>query len=127
LRIKDVKSIDVDPYRAFAESALKKRGLRRPRKPRVLMDTVQTILASVGSIYPLVTIHCEESKPDECYIGAVVRTTRTLLDLLEIDPHATWDHTVTTYSLREITRINFGGSYEEALYLVGGSNKMSNL
>jgi hypothetical protein len=43
------------------------------------------------------------------------------MSLLEINPDATWDDTPSEYRLSEITRVNFGGDYEDALYLVGGS------
>ncbi|HEX7424334.1 MAG TPA: hypothetical protein VF311_10690 [Terriglobales bacterium] len=35
-------------------------------------------------------------------------------------PDACWDDKPETYRLREITRVDFGGDYEEALRLVGG-------
>ena len=122
-RIKDLKSIEEDPYRAFAETALKKRGQRRPRTPRLDMTSIRTILESAGAISALVTVHREEVAPDVCHIGQVVGTNRSQIALLEIGPDARWDRTATTYSLREITRINFGGSYEEALSLVGGPSE----
>jgi hypothetical protein len=122
LRVKDLKSIDADPYRTFSEAALKQRGLRRPRVPRLTMDTARTILESACAICPLVTLHREEVDPEVCHIGQVVSTNRTQVALLEISPHAVWDQTATSYPLREITRIDFGGSYEEALLLVGGQS-----
>ena len=39
---------------------------------------------------------------------------------LEINPDATWDEKPNEYKLSEITRVDFGGDYEKALYLVGG-------
>lgn len=122
-RIKDLKNIEPDPYRTFAEAALKKRGLRRPRTPRLAMDTTKSILESTGAISPLVTIHREEAAVDVCHVGKVVATNRTQVALLEIGPDARWDRTASMHALREITRINFGGSYEDALLLVGGESE----
>jgi hypothetical protein len=122
-RIRDLKSIEADPHRTFAEAALKKRGLRRPRTPRLDLDSTRTILESAGALWPLVTIHREEVAPEVCYIGQVVGTNRTQVALREIGPDATWDQTATAHSLREITRISVGGSYEEALFLVGGASE----
>lgn len=121
-RVKDLKSIEVDPYRKFAEAALKKRGLRRPRVPRVHLETTRVILESASAISPLVTLHREEVDPEVCHIGQVIGTNRTQVALLEISPHAVWEQAAATYALREITRIDFGGSYEEALLLVGGQS-----
>ena len=122
-RIKDLESIQADPYRSFAEAALRKRGVRRPRSFPLNMETTGSILESIGSRFPLVTISREEVAPDVCHIGKVIATNRTQVALLEIGPDAKWDRTATAYSLREITRINFGGSYEEALFLVGGPSE----
>jgi hypothetical protein len=36
------------------------------------------------------------------------------------DERAEWEGEPTTYALSEITRIEFGGGYEEAIALVGG-------
>ena len=120
-RIKDLISIENNPYRNFVESALKKRGLRRARAPRLVLTNAKTILSTIGAKYPLVTIQREEVAPGICHIGKVVATNRTQVALLEISPEATWDTRATAYSLREITRIGFGGAYEEALQLVGGA------
>jgi hypothetical protein len=42
------------------------------------------------------------------------------VSLLEINPDAIWDDNPTEFKLSEITRVNFGGDYENALFLVGG-------
>ena len=65
-------------------------------------------------------IHHEQVDPDVCRIGRVLRVSRGCVSLLEINPDATWDTAPTDYPLKEITEVNFGGDYEDALYLVGG-------
>jgi hypothetical protein len=45
------------------------------------------------------------------------------VSLLEIGPDAVWDKEPSEIRLGEITRIEFGGGYEEALHLVGGRPK----
>ncbi len=60
------------------------------------------------------------SDPDVCQIGRVMSVAATTLSLLEIDPGAVWDEAPTRYALKQITRVDFGGDYEEALHLVGG-------
>lgn len=119
-RVADVQHLEPDPYAAFATSALKKRGERRPRKPRLDMDSVGALLLSAQRAFPLVTIHCEETDPAVCHIGRVVQVSPRKASLLEIRPDATWEEAATDFQLREITRVNFGGDYEDALRLVGG-------
>ena len=55
-----------------------------------------------------------------CHIGRVVGVNKDNVSLLEIGPDACWEDVVTDYRTREITRIDFGGAYEDALILVGG-------
>ena len=120
-RLKDVRSIEPDPYASFAESALRLRGQRKPRTPRLNLESMQTLLASAALLYPLVTIHREKVEPDICRIGRIVATNAKEVTLLEIGPGAEWDEATETYPIKEITRVNFGGGYEDALALVGGS------
>jgi hypothetical protein len=56
--------------------------------------------------------------PDVCSIGRVVGSKRGRVMLLEIRPDATWEASPREYRLNEITRINFGGDYEDALHVV---------
>jgi hypothetical protein len=119
--LSDVRELQVPhPYAAFAEAALKKRRERVPKKPRVRIDSIEELLVSAGRAFPLVTIHREKVDPDICEIGRVVQVKDGRVSLLEINPDATWDKEPKQYRLRDITRVDFGGEYEEALQLVGG-------
>jgi hypothetical protein len=124
-RITDVKNLEPDPYAAFAEAALKKRGLSRPKKPRVSVASVDSLLVSAARAFPLVTIERESIDPNVCWIGRVLGVKRGRVSILEIGAGAKWDKTPTEYRLNEITRVNFGGDYEDALYLVGGEPDLS--
>ena len=123
-RIGDVKKLTPDNYARFAETALKKRGERKPKKPRVSVKNVEELLRSAAKAFPLVTIHREKFNPDVCWIGRVVGVGAGRVSLLEIGPDAKWEDSPTEYRLSEITRVNFGGDYEAALYLVGGDPKV---
>jgi hypothetical protein len=127
LRIADVRDIEPDQLAAFAEAALKVRGERMPRKPRVNLASIEDLLLSASRAFPLVTIHREAVDPDVCNIGRVVAIDRGRVSLLEINPDATWDAAPSQYRASEITRVNFGGDYEEALHLVGGRPRPSNV
>lgn len=122
-RIRDVKNLKQDPYAAFVEVALKKRGQRKPKKPRVSLASIDKLLLSASQSYPLVTIHREQVDPDVCWIGRVSDVTNGYVTLREIGPGAKWESGTTKYRLSEITRVNFGADYEDALYLVGGEPK----
>lgn len=121
LRLVDMRNLRVPHrYSRFIEAAHKNLGERKPKKPRILMSNVQNILLSASECFPLVTIHRERVHPGVCHIGRVEEVSRTSLFIQEIGPDAVWDKEVETYNLGEITRVDFGGAYEKALYVVGG-------
>jgi hypothetical protein len=120
-RLADVRNLQMPgKYAAFVEAALRKRGEKAARKPAVGVDSLSELLLTANATFPLVTIHRERVDPDVCHIGRVVQVRKGRLSLLEIGPDGVWDAEATQYFLREITRVDFGGGYEEALHLVGG-------
>jgi len=120
-RLRDVRKLQIPhPHAEFFKAALKKRGERLPRRPRVSVASIEELLRSANQSFPLVTIHREAIDPDVCWIGRVLGMDRRRVTLLEIDPDACWDDGPTHFRLNEITRVDFGGDYEDALYMVGG-------
>ncbi|MGA2440933.1 MAG: hypothetical protein ABSH08_08235 [Tepidisphaeraceae bacterium] len=120
-RMKDISDLKLDPYTAFVEAALKKRGERVPKKPPVNLRDIKDLVLSAGLVFPLVTIQRERVDRNVCWIGRVLGVERGRVSLLEITPGATWDEKPTEYRLSEITRVGFGADYENALHLVGGN------
>jgi len=72
----------------------------------------------------LVTIHREQVDPAVCYVGRVVRVVGGRVCLLEIRPDASWEEP-TPYRMSEITHVDFGGDYENALLLMGGKGDVA--
>jgi hypothetical protein len=125
-RVRDVSKMKKDPYTDFVESALRKRRERLPRKPRVSVASIAELLLTAGRAFPLVTIHREQVDPDVCWIGRILGVEGGRVSLLEINPDAKWEDKPTTYELSEITRVNFGCDYENALHLVAGDSPAAN-
>ena len=111
---------------AFLESSLRLRRLTRPPKPRIRVDTLGAVLASASRAFPLVTIHRERTDQGACHIGRIAALDYQRVALIEINPGAEWDSQPTLYRLSEITRVDFGGGYEDALALVGGAKGQPN-
>lgn len=119
-RIRDIKSVAIDPYRTFTESALRKRNALRNKKPNIDLASIENLLLTANKKFNLVTIHREKVKPEACWIGRVLEIKKQRVSILEIGPNAKWDKSPEKHRINEITRVNFGGDYENALYLVGG-------
>jgi hypothetical protein len=123
-RISDVRQLRVPaPYADFIVAALRKRGQIIRRKPNINLAGLPELLKTASRLFPLITIHRQEAKPDICEIGRAIDVDKNRLLFHEIDPGAIWYKRLTSFPLNEITRVEFGGGYEEALHLVGGEPK----
>jgi hypothetical protein len=119
-RIQDIINLDVpEPHSGFIERALATRKLMRPPDPDVSLSSIGALLASASRSFPLITIHRQEFDPDACQIGKVIALSEDSVTLREIDTDAEWEEIPATYLLNEITRVDFGGMYEDALSIVG--------
>ena len=105
----------------FIERALEARGSNAPPIPAVDVTSLRSLLVSAGQAFRLVTIHRELIEPDACHIGAIEFANDEAVRLREIGPDAEWDEEIEEYALDDITRVDFGGRYEEALLLVAGA------
>jgi hypothetical protein len=121
VRVRDISSLkSPSPYADFVESALRLRGQPTPSVPKVSLRSFASLIRSAGRQFPVVTLHRERAHPDVCEIGEVASVTAQHVTLREIDPQARWETKHTQFPVREITRVDFGGLYEDALVLVGG-------
>ncbi|MDJ0848300.1 MAG: hypothetical protein QNK04_07990 [Myxococcota bacterium] len=121
VRIADVTHLDAPHDHAdFVAEALRRRGESVATAPAVSLLGMAAAVRTAGRIFPLVTLFREEADSDVCHIGKVVEVGDERVHLVEIDPDARWDEETTAYRVSEVTRVDFGGRYEEALVLVGG-------
>ena len=121
LRTKDITKVKkVDGFEPELLKKLKQWPPAAPEQP-ISLSSAEAIIRTVGEGRDALTIHQEKDKPDACFIGAPVDWGRKSVWLLEIDRHARWDTEMTKYRLKDITRIDFGGGYEDALLTVSGA------
>ncbi len=86
--------------------------------PKFELGDLGQLLIDISEEYGLVTLHREESESDSCEIGRVLKADAVTYELEEIGSDARWFDDTYEYDLYDITRIEFGGAYEEALLLV---------
>ncbi|MDG2529817.1 hypothetical protein [Caulobacter endophyticus] len=120
-RLSDVKNLQPAPYPEFIEAALEKRGETQPETPAVVLNSLGDILVTAARLFPVVTVHAETAKSGVCYIGAIISVEGGVVWMQDIDPGAVWEREPIPRQLDTMTRVDFGGGYETALTLVGGS------
>jgi hypothetical protein len=120
LRVADIVSAKVPaPYAGFIASAFRARGARWPKLGHAKLTSWRRLVETVS--HPVVAVHCEGRAPDVCYVGKFTRTTAERGVMLNIRADASWDvDDPLDIAWRDVTRIDFGGDYEQALVLVGG-------
>ena len=115
LRLEDVKE-----YRAFDKPefwrnrAVRGFGLKPVRPVGISLSSLPDLLESIAKRFPLITFHTERTKPDVCYIGSLLAKAEATFTIEDLDCNAEWTGP-RRLKFRDITRIDFGGGYEEAL------------
>jgi hypothetical protein len=122
IRVKDIQAISVDPDPdCFEVKALKARSLWPPSAPDLTLDDVVSAVGSASAGTAMVSVFDEFDRPDLCWIGEVTSLDDSKLHSLEVNTRAGWARKPRTFDPADVTRIDFGGGYEEALRLVAGS------
>jgi hypothetical protein len=118
LRNSDVTGYTVyDSPDYFLTRALRLKRIKPGRRPRVDLRSWPALLATANEKFPLVTIHREAVSNEVCYIGRVSTLGPKTFILEEIDPVAEWVGR-GRYRYSDLTRVEFGGGYEDALWRV---------
>ncbi|GAA4606169.1 hypothetical protein GCM10023107_75050 [Actinoplanes octamycinicus] len=121
VRSADVVAVRRRPTGAFVSTALAAQGTWPPTAPPdVDLSDLRKLLVSVAEHFSLITLHLEKSLPDMCFIGRLAGVRKRTVDIREVTPQATWHRDPTRWPLRRITRVDFGGGYENALSSVAG-------
>lgn len=105
------------PFNDFQKKVLELRE-EEVQNPEIELGDLSQILLDISEDFGLVTLHREELESDSCEIGRVIKADEVSFELEEIGSDARWFDETYEYDLYDITRIEFGGAYEEALLLV---------
>ena len=88
--------------------------------PGIDLSSTRSLLETASKAFPLLTIHVEATDPSVCFVGRPTSFSKRTLRLLEIDSGGRWENEPTSWDLSAVTRVAFGGRYEEALFAIGG-------
>jgi hypothetical protein len=120
-RFKDItKFVSPAPYAEFVEAVLKLRHDKRPKFKALDVSSLSSLVKSVAKRFPLLTLHLENDDDGACYIGRLLSVSDDEISILQVTPAGKWEANPQRYELSTITRVDFGGAYEQALFLVAG-------
>jgi hypothetical protein len=108
----------VDPEQSFIPRVM---AMRPPTAspPDVDLDDTRGLLQTAQCSFPLLTIQTEQHHPGACYIGRIASLDEDTALFHLVSPAGEWDEQ-DEYPYESITRVGFGGRYEEALALAAG-------
>lgn len=111
---------DIQHYRFFNQTkyweyrAIKLRKLRAIPQPKVSLASLPGLLISISKNYPLLAIHREKLNPDVCYIGKLSKMSDQSFTIEDLNNACEWTGP-RRIKFNDVTMINFGGGYENAL------------
>lgn len=121
LRLKDIQAVSTEPDPdSFEVKALKARGQWPPSMPELNLDDAVEVLRTAAGVATVVSVFDEFDLPDVCWIGSVALVNKSKLRLLEVNTRGGWARKTRAFTPDDITRVDVGGGYEEALLLVAG-------
>lgn len=106
----------------YESRVLRLKGINPEPQPDISLENFSDLIVSIDKLYPLLTVYREEIKNDICFIGRLATVTPKTFTLDEVDDCAEWigPH---RYRFADITRVEFGSGYEEALDLVSTADR----
>ncbi len=123
-----VREPDISAFRFFSRSghwqfraavALK----LQPIVPAgIEVSSIASLITSAAASFPLLSFHPEIRDRDVCYIGPVLKLTAQTCLIDDLGPGAEWSG-ARRLRLADITRIDFGGGYEQALAMTAPKRK----
>lgn len=121
LRLKDIQAVTVEPDPdSFTVKALQARSEWPPPSAAVELDDLHDAATTASAVAAMTSIFVEFDRPDICYIGSLLAADDKRLRVLEVDTQGQWRRKSRSIDPGDVTRIDFGGRYEDALALVAG-------
>lgn len=118
MRYSDVTLFHPEEHAGFLERALEARGAARATQAPVDLSSLPAIIESAAKAFPVITLHVPSDEMRyECFIGKVIAMNADTVDFCHITRDAEWEEFLREIPFSEIIRVDFGGDYEEALFL----------
>ncbi len=112
VRLADITLCKMD--NSFVSEYFQRREVFPRTQPKVDLTDLHSLLPGVSKDYAMFVIECERVEPGICFIGVAEGLTKRSLWMKKFSSNAKWIDT-EKFKLKDITSINFGGGYVNAL------------
>ena len=112
VRLSDISHFKIDE--SFVDEYLRLRGIRSKKLPEIDVENLVLLLDSVSKNFPLFMIERERVEPGIGFVGVLEKQTKRNLSMKKFNSKAKWIDT-EKFNLKDITVVNFGDGYGEAL------------
>ncbi len=99
---------------SFVSEYFQRREVFPRTQPEVDLTNLHSLLHGVSKDYAMFVIECERMEPGICFIGVAEGLSKRNLWMKKFSSNAKWIDT-EKFKLKDITSINFGGGYVNAL------------
>ena len=123
-RAEDVVSVETEfPRCELIEHALRLK-LEEARPPAGIdASSMRKLMESAQRLFGVLLIEREFVQPGEAEVGTIRMTSTDTYVLRWLDPDAHWRNNNRSFRYRDVTRLEFGGEYEQTLLAVARSRE----
>ncbi len=114
----------LNPVGSWQARALKAKRMKPTPLANVSINSLPNLLTSACSAFPLINIQTELRDDELCYIGRLKKLSAETFTFFDLDFRARWTG-VRRFKYADITRVEFGSGYENALALSAGRGSES--
>lgn len=123
LPLEEVKAVGTFAPHQFVSRALALKNIVPEPQPDILLADFPGLLSSVNSHFPVVALFTERLDSRTYSIGRVSQMKKRSVLMREISTGGQWMPGTSKYRFRDVTRVDFGGGYEAALWMVAESDR----
>ncbi len=122
LRLRDVERVWRAENDELHRRAQELRGTWPPAGPAsaIDLDTTRSLIRDAGAAARLIAVHTEYEDPEALYVGVPEVDESKRFLLVEVSENGRWEDQVGRWSLGVVSRVDFGGRYEELLADLAG-------
>jgi hypothetical protein len=123
------RNSDVRRWRPVREDsvlvrALRLKGIKPVRKRGLSIASWPEVLKTANALFPLIAISREVVHRNACQVGRLFSMNRVSFELKEILTDGSWD-VCYRYKFRDLSRVEFGSGYADALARVAAADAAS--